>query len=80
MKPRVAPRWLAILGAVISLTMLVGLASAAFLFPEDHVDLNPQFRIINSAFYTGLVMGFGIAWLSSLAWLCIKSARKKNEN
>jgi hypothetical protein len=80
MKPRLAPRWLAIIGAVISLTMLAGLILAAIMFPEDHVDLNPQFRIINSAFYTGLLLGFLIAWLASVSWLCLKSAIQKNEN
>ncbi len=80
MNPRLAPRWLSIVGAVISLTMLAGLILAAFLFPEDHVDLNPQFRIINSTFYTGLLLGFMIAWLASVTWLCVKSAIRKNEN
>jgi protein-S-isoprenylcysteine O-methyltransferase Ste14 len=79
MKLRQAPRWLAIVGAVISIIMFVAFTVVAFLYPMDHVELNPQFRIINSAFYTGLIMGSVMAWLASVAWLCLKSAIKNHE-
>ena len=79
MKPCLAPRWRAVIGAVISLIMLAVLVFAAIWFPEDHVDLNPQLRIVNSAFYTGLIIGFAMAWVSAVLWMCLKYAIKRNE-